>query len=60
MIRLGLRMRYDGPVGTTTGAGGGTTAATTAVRERPGTDGLCDGCGGAWPCARCADRALTH
>jgi hypothetical protein len=56
MIRIGLRMRHEATDGTATGLGGGTAVLEPASRERPGTDGLCDACGAAWPCARCGER----
>ncbi len=60
MIRIGLRMREDvnsaGASWTAVPAGEGVIHQDT---RRAGADGLCEGCGAAWPCLRCEEHRLV-
>ena len=57
MIRIGLRMREDvnsGPATQTAVPAMGSVAPDDT--RHTGSDGLCEGCGAAWPCVTCGDN----
>jgi hypothetical protein len=55
MIRIGLRMRED----VNSADASWTAVPAEADTRRAGADGLCEGCGAAWPCTACEEHSLV-